>query len=96
MFSLEKRRLRGSQLLSSATNTEISKKTESGFSQNAQQDGRSQWSQVEAKEIANKCKKNTFPARAVKHWDAQKAAKSPSSEIQNLGKGSKQSDVTLK
>lgn len=42
-------------------------KTEPGISQYAQQEGRKQWSQVEAKEIGNKCKKNTSPVRAVKH-----------------------------
>lgn len=67
MFSLEKGRLRGSQLLSSTTNIEALKKTGPGFSQNAQQEGRRQWSQVEAKAIASKCKKNMSPVRAVKH-----------------------------
>lgn len=57
MFNLEKRMLRGSQLLSSTSITEVLKKTEPGFSQNAQQEGRRQWSQVEAKEIANKLRK---------------------------------------
>lgn len=79
MFSLEKRRLRGSQLLSSTTNIDALKRTGPGFSQNAQQESRRQWSQVEGKEITSKYKNNMFPMRRVKYksglprrlWDLQ-------------------------